>query len=259
MNQKRALKNATLLAGLAVLAASTAACNAIRSGAAQVGGLQSTGDGPQESISVSGFGDATGVPDIATVQLAVEIKAPTIGEGLELSNQTVEQVMQALIGMGIAERDLQTTGFNVWPEDLWDNQTGQPTGERVYHVDSTLTVKVREIEQVSETIQTGLDAGATNIWGLTFGIDDTSALEAEARMKALEDARDRAQQLAGALDLTLGEPMVVSELAGGGIFQFGGIAAAREMGGGGGPPVAPGELTVTIQVDVMYAIERASR
>lgn len=259
MSKELSLRNGMLLAGLAVLTASTAACNAIRSGEAEFGGLESTGAGTRDSISVSGFGEATGVPDMATVALAIEIKAPNIGEGLERSNQNVEQVLQALLGMGIAERDMQTTGFNVWPEDLWDPQTGQPTGERVYHVDSTLTVKVREIEKVSETLQTGLDAGATNIWGLTFGIDDAAALEAEARTKALQDARSRAEQLAGALGLTLGEPIAVSELAGGGIFSLAPGVMREAAGGGGGPPLAPGELTVNIQVDVVYAIERASR
>jgi uncharacterized protein YggE len=118
-------------------------------------------------------------------------------------------------------------------------------------------VEVRDIGQISQIIQTGLDAGATNIWGLTYGIDDSAALEAEARTKALADAADRAQQLASALGLSLGEPIMVSELVGGLSPFFGAEALARGMGGGGGgPPLSPGELTVQIQVDVMYAVVR---
>jgi len=208
-----------------------------------------------ESISVSGFGEATGTPDIATVQLGVSVTADTIGAAIEQSNQTVERVRQAVLGQGIAETDLQSINFNVWPEDKFDPATGQQTGERVYHVDSTLQVKVRDIGQVSEVIQTGLDAGANNIWGLTYGIDDSAALEAEARTKALEDAADRAQQLANALGVSLGDPIAVSELVGGLSPFFGAEAAfARGMGGGGGPPLSPGELTVQIQVDVMYGV-----
>lgn len=212
-------------------------------------------EGPRESISVSGFGEATGTPDMAIVQLGVSVTADTIGAAVELSNQTVERVRQAVIGRGIPQTDLQTMNFNVWPEDRFDPLTGQQTGERIYHVDSTLQVKVRDIAQVSQIIQTGLDAGANNIWGLSYGIDDSAALEAEARTKALEDAADRAQQLADALGVTLGEPIAVSELVGGFSPLFGAEAAfLRAMGGGGGPPLSPGELTVQIQVDVMYSV-----
>lgn len=216
----------------------------------------SAAESPRENISVSGFGEATGSPDMATVQLGVEVKADSISAAIAQSNQTVERVRQAMLGRGIAETDLQSINFNVWPEDEYDRVTGQPTGTRIYHVDSTLQVRVRDIGQVSQVIQTGLDSGATNIWGLTYGIDDSAALEAEARTQALEDARDRAGQLASALGMTLGEPVVVSELVGGGLSPFGVEAALmRGMGGGGGgPPLSPGQLTVTIQVDVMYSV-----
>jgi len=210
----------------------------------------------RESISVSGFGEATGVPDMATVQLGVEVKADTVSAAVDLSNQTVERVRQAVLGRGIAATDLQSTNFNVWPEDKYDPVTGQTTGVRIYHVDSTLQVKVRDIGQVSQIIQTGLDAGATNIWGLTYGIDETAALEAEARTKALADAADRAQQLANALGVSLGDPIAVSELVGGLSPLFTEAAMLRGLGGGGGgPPLSPGELTVQIQVDVMYAVD----
>jgi len=209
----------------------------------------------RESISVSGFGEATGVPDMATVQLGVEVEADTISAAIEQSNQRVDRVRQAVLGRGIAATDIQSTNFNVWPEDVYDPQTGQTTGIRTYHVDSTLQVKVRDIGQISQIIQTGLDAGATNIWGLTYGIDDSATLEAEARTKALEDAADRAQQLASTLGVTLGDPIAVSELVGG-LSPIFGVEAAmlRGQGGGGGPPLSPGELTVQIQVDVMYAV-----
>ena len=125
----------------------------------------------RESISVSGFGEATGIPDIAVVQFAVEVEAEDIGDAINKSNRTIDSVKAALLGMGIAETDLQSISFNVWPEDEFDRQTGQPTGVRTYHVDSTLSATLRDIERVSEMIQNGLDAGATNIWGLTFGIE----------------------------------------------------------------------------------------
>ena len=209
----------------------------------------------RESISVSGFGEATGVPDMATVQLGVSVTGDTISAAIDLSNQTVDRVRQAVIGRGIPETDMQSINFSVWPEDKYDPVTGQVTGVRVYHVDSTLQVKVRDIGQVSSIIQTGLDAGANNIWGLTYGIDDSAALEAEARTKALADAADRAQQLANALGVSLGDPIAVSELVGGLSPIFAEAAFARGMGGGGGPPLSPGELTVQIQVDVMYAVD----
>lgn len=214
----------------------------------------------RQSISVSGFGEATGIPDMAVVQFAVEVEAEDIADAIDESNRTVDSIREALLGMGIAETDLQSTSFNVWPEDEFDRLTGQPTGVRTYHVDSTLSATLRDIFRVSEMLQTGLDAGATNIWGLTFGIDDTAALEAEARAQALQDAKARAAQLAESIGVSLGEPIAVSELAGGGVVTFGAeFASARPMGGGGGggPPISLGELTVTVQVDVMYRVEEA--
>jgi uncharacterized protein YggE len=214
----------------------------------------------RESISVSGFGKATGVPDMAVVQFAVETEAGDIADAIDESNRTIDSIRAALLGMGIAETDLQSTSFNVWPEDEFDRQTGQPTGVRTYHVDSTLSATLRDINRVSEMIKTGLDAGATNIWGLTFGIDDTAALEAEARAQALQDADARAAQLAESIGVSLGEPIAVSELAGGGIVPFAAeFASIRGLGGGGGggPPISLGELTVNVQVDVMYTVEES--
>lgn len=237
---------ALLLAALAI-----SGCGVLGSAASD------SADQSQKSIAVSGFGDATGSPDIAMVQLGVETKADSIAQAIETSNQTVQQVTQALLDFGIAATDLQSTNFNVWYQEDYDPATGQPTGVRTYHVDSTLSVKVRDIGRISATIQAGLDAGANNVFGLSYGIDDSKSLESEARAQALEDAHDRAQQLASSLGLTLGDPIIVSELVGGSSL-LSEAAAVRGLGlggGGGGPPLSPGELTVSIQIDVMYSIE----
>lgn len=212
---------------------------------------------PRESISVTGFGEAVGEPDMATVELGVESEAADVATAIDVSNDIVEQVTQALVDAGIAATDIQSTRFNVWREEGFDRLTGQPTDEITFHVDSTVRVKVRDIDQISSMIQTGLDAGATNIFGLTFGIDDSANLEAEARLQALADAEDRAQQLASALGKTLGKPVVVAELvAGSALGGFAESAFPRGLGGGGGgPPLSPGELSVGVQVDVMYDVE----
>jgi uncharacterized protein len=253
MKSRTKLNKTLAFAGL-VAALAVSGCNA----QSEDTGASTEQDSTRESISVSGFGEAVGNPDMATVELGVETEADNVAAAVDLSNQTVKQVTQALIGAGLAATDVQSTQFNVWREEGFDRLTGQPTDEVTFHVDSTVRIKVRDIDQISSMIQTGLDGGATNVFGLTFGIDDSSELEAEARLLALDDAEDRAQQLAGALGKTLGEPIIVSELVAGSPLGFVSEAALfRGMGsGGGGPPLSPGELSVGVQVDVMYAVEK---
>jgi uncharacterized protein YggE len=217
---------------------------------------QSTGaiSFPTDSISVSGFGEASGKPDIVLVQLGVSVVADQIGQAMEESNQVMQDLTQALREAGIAEEDLQTTNFNVWPEDKYDPITGQSTGERVFHVDNTLQVKVRHIDQISSIIETALEKGANNIYGLTYDIDDKSPLEAEARAKAMADAKVRAEQLATEIGVTLGDPILVSEGTSSGTIYP--VAIERAVGMGGGPPISTGQLTVSLQVNVTYAFKR---
>lgn len=254
MKRNKTLYRSFLMGALALLALVISGCGILTQGDSDDDSAASL----RQSISVSGFGEATGIPDMAVVQFAVEVEAEDIADAIDESNRTIDSIRAALLGMGIAETDLQSPRFNVWPEDEFDQQTGQPTGVRTYHVDSALSATLRDIDRVSEMIQTGLDAGSTNVWGLTFGIDDTAALEAEARAQALQDADARAAQLAESIGVSLGEPIAVSELAGGGIVTFAAELSPNVGGrGGGGPPISLGELTVKVQVDVLYAVEEA--
>jgi uncharacterized protein YggE len=218
---------------------------------------QTVGSGylPTNSISVSGYGEAVGEPDMAVVQLGINVVNGDIGAAVAESDQVILKIKEALIQLGVAEQDIQTTSFNVWPEDRYDPLTGMSTGERTFHVDSTLQVKVRDIDHASTVIEAGLDAGANNIYGLTFGIDDTSELEAQARVEAIDDARSRAAQIAEQIQVQLGDPIIVSELAAGAFSQaFAGYETAARVGGG--PSISPGQLTVTVQVDVTFGLTR---
>ncbi|GIL13852.1 MAG: hypothetical protein BroJett038_25720 [Chloroflexota bacterium] len=176
---------------------------------------------PTNSITVSGSGLASGSPDVAYINLGVDSVNASVSQAVAQANQTMAAIMQALTALGVAAEDVQTVSFNVYPEDRYDPQTNMPTGERVYRVNNMLNVTVRDINRVSEVIQAGLDAGATSINSLNFGIANTTDLEQEARLKAVEDARARAERLAAAMGVTLGQPIIISEgMAGGAVPQM---------------------------------------
>lgn len=248
MKRTQAMKRLVALGSLLLIAGLLTGCAANNAGTETAA--------PARSISVTGFGEATGVPDMATVQLGVSVQDDNIGQAIDQSNQISGRVKQALLDFGIAETDIQSTNFNVYYTDEYDPATGQPTGQRTYHVDSTVSVMVRNIDQVSDAIQTGLDAGANNIYGLSYGIDNSKPLETQARTMALDDAHERAAQIASELGMTLGDPVVANELVSGGVLSVSQAALVRGLGGGGGgPPLSPGQLTVSIQVDVQYSVD----
>lgn len=209
---------------------------------------------PRDTITVVGYGTASGEPDVAYLELGVELVEENLSEAFNASATTMNAVIAALEAAGVAREDMQTTGVNIYPEDRYDS-TGASTA-RVYRVRNTVRATVRDIFTVDQVISAGVDAGANTIYNLSYGIDDTAALEQAARVEAVANARERAQQLADALGMTVGEPVIVSEVVSGGIpYGYG-------MGGGGmmdvaqSQPLLPGQFSVGAQVQITFAVSR---
>lgn len=217
-------------------------------------GAQDNDNDSDRVISVSGSGEVFGAPDVAYVNLGIDVSDANFSAALEQANTKMAAIVKALVDAGVDEKDIQTVNFSVYPEDKYDPQTGQSTGERVYHVQSAVNVTVRDISKTGDILQAGLDAGANTVNGLTFGILDMKALEAEARKKAVEDARDRAQQLADAFGVTLGDPVVISETIsnGGPVVPL--ARADMFVAQSAAPQISTGQLSVSIQVSVSFSI-----
>lgn len=245
--KQRTLTYLTILTALALV---LAAC----------GGQAVAADPPTETsgtdtITVTGSGSARGNPDIANVSLGVNVSNRQISEAVAESNRTIEAITRALVALGVTEANIQTSNFNIWPEEVYDRETGQTTGERIYHVDSTVQILIESTDMVGEVLETAIQNGANNVYGLNFSIQDSSELASQARSAAIGNARERAEQLAAELGVELGRVVRVTEVSGGQIIPI--AEMARGMGGGGGePPISEGQLAVTIMVETSFEIVR---
>lgn len=218
-------------------------------------GAQGVDSSVVPSINVSGTGESFGAPDIAYVYLGVNTANANVTTAINQANETLTAIVAAMSDQGIAPEDIQTASYSVYPEDRYDPQTGQPTGERIYRVQQTVTITVRDISKAGAVIDAGVAAGANVVNGVSFGIADTSALEAEARTKAVADARARAEQLAKAFGVTLGEPIVISEGYVNAPITMAGDARAEMFAASvTASQVNPGQMSVSVQVNVSFAI-----
>jgi len=209
---------------------------------------------PENVISVNGSGEASAAPDVAYVELGVELSGPDLDNLLAEANSTAAAITSAVTGAGVEGKDVQTTSFNVYTDTRYDDQ-GQPTGQPIYHVDNVIRVTVHAIDTTGDVIGAGLDAGANSVRNLSFGIEDTAVLEAEARQQAVADAQDRASQLADALGISVGDPVQVSESFGGSPVPVVRAASFDMAAAESAPTVSQGELTVTVNVSVQFRIK----
>lgn len=218
---------------------------------------------PIDTITVVGSGSAAGTPDIATIEIGVESRDSDLGVAFSEVNATIDGVIDALVAAGVAEEDIRTVSLNVYQERPMDPassgfgpEQSQPSGEVMFVVNNIVRVTVRDIDGVAEAINAAVAAGATNIFGLNFGISDRDALESEAREEAMANARARAEQLAALAGVSLGDVVVIDESFGGSSpFDLSNLAMARSEGFGGAS-IEPGQLSVTTQVRVTYRINR---
>lgn len=206
----------------------------------------------QRSISVSGTGEATGAPDIATVNVGVQTLAPTAIEASKQNEALVSRVMAALKKSGIADRDLQTADYSIWPEQRHDPKGTGDVTITGYRVNNTVRVVVRDLDRLGGTLGAITSAGANTINGIQFGIDDTAALESRAREAAMADARAKAEALAKLAGVELGEVLTLSMSSGGGYPRPMARMAMADVAAA--PSISTGEMSVSVNVQVSYAI-----
>ena len=213
---------------------------------------------PAQTVTVVGQGSVRLEPDVARVSLGLETMGETVGEAVEANGAKMASILTALEAAGIAEEDIQTTSYSVQLDRSAEpmpraGSTGSDEPQPVYRVSNMVNVTIRDLDKVSETLDAVIEAGANNIWGVSFDLEDSTAAQADARAKAVEDAQARAESLADLGGVALGPVMSMSEIIGGGGVPVPMMAAERAMGGAG--PISPGEVEVSYQLQVSYFIE----
>jgi len=208
---------------------------------------------PPRTLSVNGDGAASAAPDIADIELGVETIDEDPKAAIDGNTTSMAGVIEALIDLDIAEDDIQTRSFNMWVEQIYDEDG--PTGEFRYHVVNQISVRVRDIDQTGDVLGAALGAGANTVRGISFGVEDTQALEEAARDAAVDNAVAKAEQLAERLGVTVGSPRHVAEISGG-FPQTARVERAVAFDSGGGSvPVSPGDFTVRVSLNIVFDIE----
>lgn len=207
----------------------------------------------QRTINIAGRGTAVGPPDLATVITGVTTVAPIASAALDANTQRFEAVLAVLKDQGIAEKDIQTSFFDVSPnfQFLPNGSTGAITG---YTVTNELQVVVRNFDSLGQVLDALIRAGSNNISGVTLSIADPEPFRNEARTSAIGDAKSKAEVFAKAAGLKVGKILSISETAITTPVPQANTFAPERAIAGSAVPISGGELEVTANVFVLYAL-----
>ncbi|UCD99400.1 MAG: SIMPL domain-containing protein [Chloroflexota bacterium] len=215
-------------------------------------GTTTAADEIPATLSVSGSGIASTDPDVVDIQLGVDTIDPDLAEAVDQNTNKMNAMMSLLTDMGIDEKDIQTTNYNLWVEDVYD-QNGQPTSDKRYHVSNMVSVRLRDLNQIGDLIEQATSAGATNVSGINFSVADTTQLQQAALDNALDNAQEKAEWMASKMGKTLGKMKNVTE--GGYYSQPMPVAeVGLGIGGAGAVPISQGQFTMSAQVQVVFEL-----
>ncbi len=206
----------------------------------------------QRQISVTGNGKVYLAPDVAYVYIGVQSQANNVGDALNQNNSKAQAIAGTLKELGIADKDIQTSGFNIFPQQQYSPE-GQLTGT-TYIVDNTVNVTVRDLSVLGKLLDAVVRAGANSINGINFDVVDKSKAISEARKLAIEDARATAEELAAGTGVTLGNLLSLNSYLNTGpvtMYDSKGGAAASV----GQVPVSAGQLMISVDVNASYEIK----
>jgi len=217
---------------------------------------------PQNQVSVAGQGKVAYQPDIATINLGVQIdKAAKADEALNQLNSRIKNIVAAVKGQGVAPEDIITQNYSLYPQYDYANNVSTQTG---FNANQQIIVKVRDIknnpDRVSQLIAEATKAGINQVLGISFDVSNLDELKQQARLKALADANSKAAGMASAAGVRLGDIVGWWEnyVQGPGILSYGSDKGG--MGGASGaisaaPTVPAGSMEVIVEINLNYKLK----
>ncbi|MGH7764515.1 MAG: SIMPL domain-containing protein [Candidatus Dormibacteraceae bacterium] len=202
----------------------------------------------ETGVFTSGDATVSVKPDLATVSAGVDSQQATAAAAQSDLAAKAGKLIARLKGLGVADADLSTAGY-------WVGPTYSPGGQTIngYQATEMLMVKWHSVDSVGKTLDAIVQEGGATTISVGFGLADPKSAEASARTQAIGDARSKAQAMAGAAGVRLGQVLRVSDLATASRFptQFNyGMAAAVPAT----TQVPVGQVAVQVSVEVDFAI-----
>ena len=208
---------------------------------------------PPRNITVSGSGKVYLTPDVAAISIGVHSEDENAARAVNDNNNQAKKVSEILLSMDVVENDIQISNLNIFLQQNYD-ESGNHIGT-VYIVDNTILVTVRDLDQLGEIMGTVVEAGANSIFGIQFDVSDKTQALSEARKAAVEDARVKADELARAAGVTLGDVQAINEFGGAPVPVFEGKGSGGFDTTTAQVPVSLGQLSLTVEVSVIYDIQ----
>ena len=208
-------------------------------------------DKMERTVTVVGFGKVTGNNDIALTSIGHSNTDKDVAKAQAENKKVMDQVFAELTKMGIVDKDLQSN-YTIYPDYNYTEGKGQEL--KGYRVSHSLSIKIRDLSKISAVLGLAGKYGATEVGGLSFTIDDPENLKAEARDKALLDAKVKAARLSNALRMRLGGIVSYNEYEGGD-YQPRAMYMESSMGGMGGPAaISGGSKDVNMNVNITFEV-----
>ncbi len=207
----------------------------------------------RDTIIIQGEGKVTSKPDLALIDLGVTTDGATVKEAQKNNTQKMNAVIAAVKVLGVEEKDRQTANYSIFPKYQYDQGKQTVIG---YTVSQDVSVKVRDLDKAGDVLAKAGELGANQIGGLRFGVDDPQVLKVEARSKAIDDARTKAEALAKQLGLSIVKVVTFSESSGSVMPPQPYFAKAIDLASSVGPPpeIESGSLDVISSVSVTFEV-----
>ncbi len=242
----------------------------------------------EQGINVEAEGQVNVTPDVARILLGIEVEGTDLEQLREDADGRMNDVVDALLEMGFKEADLQTVTYDIYvvdepeepirevdepaiqedPDDavtdddeaddaVMNDEEDEDVAVQTFRIVQLLQVKVTDIDAAGDVIDTALDSGANRVAGISFEVEDREAAVREARELAVEQAREKAEHLAELTGVTLGAPLWIEEWSPSGpAVRMEEPAMEMDVADDAAAPrIEPGEQTISVSVDIIYAIE----
>lgn len=216
--------------------------------------VEYSGNAHIPTIVVNGTGEVSLAPDLASVSAGVVTQGKDAGDAMSANRRKMNAVMAQLEKAGIKSSDIQTSQLTLQPRyDYQNRQAPKITG---YEARNTVSVKTADLTKVGPMLDALVAAGVNNINNVGFSVKDPKAARAKAREMAITEAREKARDMADAAGVSLGPLQSLSESGGARpIYAQARMEMAADMGSAP-TPIAPGESTLSVTVNMSYAIDQ---